>query len=182
MTKYRTIVADPPWRYANETVPMGGVAHHYTTMSNVEIAALPIRELAEKDAHLYLWVTNPRLFAEDTDAGVGPREIVKAWGFSYKTLLTWVKPGLGLGYYFRGCTEHVLFATRGRAPIPGELRIANVFDGAHTGGHSAKPDVFGDLVEAVSPGPYLELFARRQRLGWDTWGNEALNHVDLQSA
>ncbi len=81
MVKYRTIVADPPWRYLNGDIPMGGVNKHFPTMSNVEIAALPVSGLAEKDAHLYLWATNPRLFAESHDAGVGPREIMSAWGF-----------------------------------------------------------------------------------------------------
>ncbi len=178
-TKYRTIVADPPWRYLNGTVPMGGVDKHFSTMSNVEIAALPVADLAEKDAHLYLWATNPRLFAEPHDAGVGPREIMAAWGFRYITLLTWIKNRLGLGYYFRGCTEHVLFGVRGRAPIPGELRIANVFNGDVDGAHSRKPDAFLDLVEQVSSGPYLEMFSRRARLGWDTWGDESLGHVEF---
>ncbi len=179
--RYRTIVADPPWRYLNGTVPMGGVEKHFHTMTNPEIAALPVAEMADDDAHLYLWVTNPRLFAESHDEGVGPREIMDAWGFRYITLLTWLKNRLGLGYYFRGCTEHVLFGVRGRAPIPPELRVANIFSGNVEGVHSRKPDSFLDLVEKVSPGPYLEMFARRQRLGWDTWGNEALEHVEIKS-
>lgn len=158
---------------------MGGVAKHFGTMSNKDIAALPVQDFAADDAHLYLWVTNPRLFAEAHDKGIGPREIMDAWGFRYVTLLTWLKPGLGLGYYFRGCTEHVMFGVRGSAPIPGELRVANYFEGPRTE-HSRKPDVFLDLVETVSPGPYLEMFSRRARLGWDVWGNESLNHLDME--
>lgn len=178
--KYRTIVADPPWAYRNGSIPSGGVDHQFGTMTNPEIAALPVVEMADDDAHLYLWVTNPRLFPEPHDEGVGPLEIMAAWGFRYITLLTWLKPGLGLGYYFRSRTEHVMFGVRGSAPIPAEIREANVFSGPRAE-HSRKPEVFLDLVEAVSQPPYLELFSRRSRLGWDTWGNEALGHVELAS-
>jgi len=177
--KYRTIVADPPWRYTNGSIPRGGVDKVFPTMSNVEIAALPVSSLAEDNAHLYLWVTNPRLFAEEYDEGVGPHEIMVRWGFRYVTLLTWYKhSGLGLGYYFRGCTEHVMFGVRGSLPIAQEIRESNFFS-APRHAHSQKPECFLDLVERVSPGPYLELFARRARMGWDVWGNESLGHVEL---
>jgi N6-adenosine-specific RNA methylase IME4 len=190
--RYRTIVADPPWRYrSTDILTRGwhrtasvetGKPHrsegHYTTMTNAEIAALPVGDLAEKDAHVYMWVTNPRMFGE-RDGTMNPREIIEAWGFRYITLLTWVKQGApGLGFYFRGNTEHVVFGIRGKAPIPPSLRESNTFV-APKGAHSRKPDCFLDLVERVSPAPRLEMFARRQRLGWDTWGNEALEHVDL---
>jgi N6-adenosine-specific RNA methylase IME4 len=178
---YRTIVADPPWAYTNGAVPSGGVDHHFGTMTNAEIAGLPVGEWAEENAHLYLWVTNPRLFPEPHDGGYGPQQIAEAWGFRYVTLLTWLKPGLGLGYYFRGCTEHVMFCVRGRAPIPPELRVANYFTGPRTA-HSRKPDSFMDLVEQVSPGPYLEMFSRRARFGWETWGNQALGGTGAVSA
>lgn len=178
MKKYGTIVADPPWSYRVNTGVQGAVGEQYGTMTNADIAALPVAESAAENAHLYMWVTNPRLFAESHDA-CGPYEIVKAWGFEYKTMLTWVKkPGLGIGYYFRGDTEHVLFATRGRAPIPANLRESNVFS-APRRGHSAKPECFYDLVERVSSGPFLELFARRARFGWDYWGNQSLGTADL---
>lgn len=150
-------------------------------MTNQEIAAIDVASLAADDAHLYMWVTNPRLFAEPHDNGTGPLEILQAWGFNYKTMLTWLKPGLGLGYYFRGCTEHVLFGVRGAAPIPGPLRVANWFDGPRSQ-HSRKPEGFLDLVESVSPGPYLEMFSRRARLGWATWGNEALGGTEAVHA
>jgi N6-adenosine-specific RNA methylase IME4 len=127
--------------------------------------------------HLFLWTTN-RFMDEAHD-------VVRAWGFAPKTILTWTKVHHDnservsgkVGYYFRGATEHCLFAVRG------SLRTA--VSNLPTGflwprlPHSVKPDAFYDLVEQVSPGPYLELFARRQRLGWDTWGNEALEHVEL---
>lgn len=178
-TLYRTIVADPPWEYTQSRIVTTAktaktrpeAAAKYRTMTDTEIAALPVGAWCEDDAHLYLWATNPRL-----RAAFG---IVEAWGFEYRTLLTWEKQGtLGMGYYFRGQTEHVLFATRGKLPIPPEKRERNIFRAPKTG-HSIKPDSFMDMVERVSPGPYLEMFARRQRLGWDTWGNEALNHVEI---
>jgi N6-adenosine-specific RNA methylase IME4 len=174
MTLYRTIVADPPWFYTRST-GLGGrraAADNYPTMANAEIAALPVAEMADESAHLYLWVTNPRLFREAGDE-CGPRDIMAAWGFRYVTMLTWHKLGApGMGWYFRGDTEHVLFGVRGAAPIPPASRLSNHF-AAHRQEHSAKPDRFYEMVERVSPGPYLEMFARRRRYGWDVWGNEA---------
>lgn len=179
--KYRTIVADPPWRYRQtrilttakrpETRPEADA--QYQTMTVEDIAALPIKEQADDDAHLYLWVTNPKLFEA--------LPVVEAWGFEYVTLLTWRKLGtLGLGYYFRGDTEHVIFAVRGKAPIEPSKRARNWFAAPKTG-HSRKPDQFYEMVERVSPGPYLELFARRRRFGWDVWGNEAPDEAVSQA-
>lgn len=169
MSRYRTIVADPPWAY-DRPGSRGGVASHYGTMTPDDIAALPVREWAADDAHLYLWVTNLKL------AEAKPFDIMEAWGFRYITMLTWHKVGgprgIGMGYYFRGETEHCLFGVRGRLPIPADKRERNHFDAARTP-HSEKPPRFYELVERVSPGPYLELFARRRRYGWDVWGNEA---------
>jgi len=172
--KYRTIVADPPWFYERST-GLGGTraaADNYPTMTNAEIAALPVADMADDSAHLYLWVTNPRLFREAGDE-CGPRDIMEAWGFRYTTMLTWHKLGApGMGWYFRGDTEHVLFGFKGEAPIPTDLRVSNHFAAARSG-HSRKPDRFYEIVERVSPAPHLELFARRRRFGWDVWGNEA---------
>jgi N6-adenosine-specific RNA methylase IME4 len=153
---------------------------HYSTMGQGAIAALPVASLAEPDAHLYVWVTNPILTEQRLKGGPNVCAIARAWGFEPKTLLTWIKSeaGAGLGFYFRGDTEHVLFCMRGNLPIPAEIRESNVFRGSR-GEHSAKPDSFMDLVERVSPGPYLELFSRRARLGWDTWGDESLGNVKL---
>lgn len=181
---YRTIVADPPWRYTKTGARVegrmkgrgGGAERHYETMTCAEVAALPVRPLTADQAHLYLWVTNPKLYGDETGT---PLDIVQTWGFEYTTLLTWVKTGApGMGFYFRGATEHVIFATRNKCPIAAEIRESNVFT-APRRGHSEKPDSFLDLVERVSPAPRIELFARRQRFGWDTWGNEALEHVEL---
>ncbi len=188
MTRYRTVVADPPWSYRSTdikkrtgTVPAGAEAH-YVTMSMEEIAALPVADWVEDDAHLYLWVTNPKLYG-DRRGGLTPADIVEAWGFKYQTMLTWHKLGaLGMGFYFRGETEHVLFSTRGDAPIPVEIRERNWFEAPKTG-HSVKPDSFLDMVERISPAPRLEMFARRARLcGWDYWGNESLGTATLPAA
>lgn len=174
MTAYRTIVIDPPWAYVR-SAGLGSTRaaeDHYSTMRNAEIAALPVGDLSGESAHLYLWVTNPRLFAEERDA-LGPVDMLRGWGFRYVTALTWHKLGApGMGWYFRGDTEHVLFGIRGKAPIPPESRLSNHFAARRTV-HSAKPDRFYEIVEQVSPGPRLEMFARRRRVGWDVWGNEA---------
>lgn len=178
MTRYRCIVIDPPWAY-RDSLARRGAGHHYPTMTDAAIAALPVRDLAQDDAHLYLWATNPRLFGE---AGApAPLDMLTGWGFRYVTLLTWRKLGApGLGWYFRGDTEHVLFGVRGRLPIAEGERLSNHFAAARTV-HSAKPDRFFEIVEQVSPGPRLELFARRRRVGWDVWGDEAPPESEARS-
>lgn len=140
---YGTIVVDPPWQYNNTRgtqtrstrgrrgVPAEG---HYSTLTNANLLALPVHNLAAKDAHLYLWVTNPRMFRAHGDNEVGPIDLVEAWGFQYITVITWVKTGpLGLGFYYRGQTEHVIFATRGKAPIPADRRVKNVIHAPQRG-------------------------------------------------
>jgi N6-adenosine-specific RNA methylase IME4 len=174
MGKYRTIVADPPWRYANGAIPQGGVKHQYSTLPWQDIAALPVEDYAADAAHLYLWVTNPQLIDGH------PFEVMEAWGFRYVTMLTWQKLGpIGLGYYFRGETEHVLFGVRGKLRL--RTKSASNHFAASKGAHSVKPDRFYELVERASPGPYLELFARRRRYGWDVMGNEAPEHAASQA-
>lgn len=189
MTLYRTIVADPPWQYT-VTPPLGfgtkrgpsTAESHYETMTTQAMAQIPVGELSEDNAHLYMWVTNPILTEQRLRGGPNAVALARAWGFEPKTVLTWIKSenGAGMGFYFRGDTEHVLFCVRGRLPIHSALRVSNIFRGSR-GQHSQKPDSFLDLVESVSPGPYLEMFSRRNRLGWDTWGNEALGHVEMPS-
>ena len=181
--KYRTIVADPPWRYTvnhpgSRDKHVRAAEDHYETLTQQQIADIPVRDFAEQNAHLYVWVTNPVL-TEQRSSGPNVFEIVRGWGFEPKTVLTWVKSesGSGLGWYFRGDTEHVVFAVRGTLAIPADERISNVFR-ASRGQHSRKPDAFLDLVEQVSPGPYLEMFSRRARLGWQTWGDEALHGLE----
>lgn len=183
--KYRTIVADPPWRYSKGPGKSGeyarGVAErHYSTMSFEEIAALPVAALAAETCELYCWVTNPVLTEQRTE-GWSVVDVVRAWGFEPKTVLTWVKTKIGTGFYFRGKSEHVIYAVRGEVRIAPADRLPNVFEG-RSRAHSEKPDVFYDLVERVSPGPRVELFARRARLGdWHYWGDESLGTAELLS-
>jgi N6-adenosine-specific RNA methylase IME4 len=194
--KYRTIVADPPWPMrwtgGGSTRVNGRGERHpnhrfrqpeldYPTMSIDDIAALPVDGLAEADAHLYVWV--PDRFLID---GVGGR-VVRAWGFEPGRLLVWRKTGFGLGRFPRPQHECVIVSKRGSlAYSRGDVGSVQTWKTEYEskGGranrvHSRKPDGFQDLVESASPGPYLELFARRQRLGWDTWGDEALNHLGV---
>jgi N6-adenosine-specific RNA methylase IME4 len=171
---YSTIVADPPWRYTKEPTPDAGRASNaesvYSTMDMRDVAALPVKELAAPNAHLYLWVTTPRLFGDRDDDSFTPRHILRAWGFDYITTLTWVKTGApGMGWYFRGDTEHLIFGVRGKCPIPPELRTSNVVTAAR-GRHSEKPAAALDLIQRVSPSPWVELFCRQPRFGWDSWG------------
>ena len=183
---YRTIVADPPW-----DIPQGGSAKSsswyrpvpgrlsYEAMSVEQMMALPIRDLAQDDSHLYLWTVNA--FVERA------YKLARGWGFRPVTLLAWCKTprGLGLGGAYVQTTEFILFCRRGS--LKTDRRVDTSWwnwkrpEGGTGPMHSRKPDAFLDLVESVSPGPYLELFARRQRLGWDTWGNEALEHVEIAS-
>jgi len=162
--RFRCIVADPPWLFENNDrgYPGSLAADQYPPMPTSEIAVLPVEEIAADDAHLYLWTTNRHV----PDAV----EVCRAWGFRYVTLLTWVKPGLGLGRYFRTSTEHVVFGVRGQ--LPTTPNISNWFS-AKRSRHSKKPACFIELVERATPaGPRLELFAREPRPGWTSWGNE----------
>lgn len=165
--KYRTILADPPWDVQQKGDR--GAERHYSLMTLDEIAALPVADLAEDNAHLWLWVTNATLRQG--------YDIAEAWGFTVRSPLTWVKFRLGLGTYLRNSTEHLLFATRGTAPV--EFRSQPTWINAPVQDHSHKPEEQYALIERVSPGPYLELFARRPQPGWDAWGNEVASDVML---
>jgi N6-adenosine-specific RNA methylase IME4 len=171
---FSTIYADPPWRFQNRTGKMAPEHQRllrYPTMTLEEILELPVNRLAAAAAHLYLWVPNA-LIAEGL-------EVMKRWGFTYKTNLVWYKvrkdggpDGRGVGFYFRNVTELLLFGVRGRMRTlrPGRTQVNVVSRRKRE--HSRKPDEFYDLIERCSPGPYLELFARRARPGWTQWGNE----------
>lgn len=179
--RYRTIVADPPWPIA-KTIPAGGRRKRstevpYEMLSCDNIATLPVADLAEDDAHLYLWATR-RNFREGHAAN-----IARAWGFEPVGEIIWGlrNPGMGTPSLAND-HEPVLVAVRGSLPFTATRPMGVHFwrqPYARGKIHSAKPEGFLDLVEQVSPGPYLELFARRQRLGWDTWGDEALEMVEL---
>lgn len=167
MTKYRTILADPPWS-TNQTGHRGA-ARHYPVMKLKDICALRVGRLAADDAHLWLWVTNSTFF-EGLD-------VIESWGFSYRSCLTWIKPRFGLGVYLRNQTEHLLLAVRGRAPI--QFKGQGSWFYAPLQEHSHKPEEQYAIIERCSPGPYLELFARRRQPGWDAWGNEVQSDVNL---
>lgn len=181
MSKYRTIVADPPWRMpsggpqtaASAFKPREGAVGSlpYETMTLDEIKALPVDAFAAQNAHLYIWTVNAYLEAT--------YDVARAWGFLPSVVLTWCKTprGIGLGGAFTQTTEHILFCRRGTCPAA--TRIDSTWWNWKRGPHSAKPDAFIDIVEQVSPGPYLEMFARRARMGWDYWGNESLGTAEV---
>jgi N6-adenosine-specific RNA methylase IME4 len=162
---YTTLVVDPPWDFADEgdVDQFGRGTPTYATMSFDKILELPVASLAEPNAHLYLWITNrslPKGFS-----------LFERWGFRYVTCLTWCKPSIGMGNYFRGSTEQILFGVRGSLSL---LRsdVGTWFTADRSGGHSSKPEEFFQIVELCSPGPWLELFARKPRKGWVSWGAE----------
>lgn len=174
--KYRTIYADPPWQFQNRTgkvAPEHKRLTRYTTMRLEEIAQLPVAETADEKCHLYLWVPNALL-----PEGL---EIMKAWGFEYKTNIIWEKvrkdgmpDGRGVGFYFRNVTEILLFGIRGdknRTLEAGRSQVNLIRSVKRE--HSRKPDEIIRLIEACSSAPFLELFARGSRNGWDVWGNQA---------
>lgn len=172
--KYKTIYIDPPWPEYGGGKIKRGADRHYLLMTLQEIYDLNISDLAEDSCHLYLWTTN-NFFPFALEA-------IKIWNFNYKTCITWAKNRIGLGQYFRGQTEHCLFATTGDA-MPYRIRE----DGKRAQGrtllipdeafnktrkHSQKPDGMRKMIEVVSYPPYIELFARQKTEGWDVWGNE----------
>lgn len=180
--RYRTLVADPPWDYPEGfptqsrspgkwSGPVTGKALPYPSMTVDAIKALPVRDLCEPDARLFLWTTN-RYLREGFD-------VMEAWGFKYRQALIWHKlDGNMGGSVAPNSAEFLLVGVKGSPGLLQKMKSAVV---AHSQGkrHSTKPEVFLDLIEQVSPGPFLEMFARRNRLGWDTWGNEALEHIEV---
>jgi N6-adenosine-specific RNA methylase IME4 len=165
--RFATLLADPPWNILQVGGCRRGAVHRYPLMSVEAVAALPVRHLTADNAHLWLWVTNASLFAGKT--------VMEHWGFTYRSILTWVKPHYGMGQYLRTQTEHLLLGTRGRAPI--QFRGQSSWFYAPLQGYSHKPEEQYAVIERCSPGPYLELFARRRRPGWHVWGNEV--HCDV---
>jgi N6-adenosine-specific RNA methylase IME4 len=174
--RFSTLLADPPWRFANRTgkmAPEHRRLSRYGTMTMEEIGALPVADILAPTAHLYLWVPNALL-----PHGLN---VLQAWGFTYKTNVVWHKirkdggsDGRGVGFYFRNVTEMLLFGVRGknaRTLAPGRRQVNYI--GTRKREHSRKPDEQYDIIEACSPGPYLELFARGLRPGWASWGKQA---------
>jgi N6-adenosine-specific RNA methylase IME4 len=174
--RFRTVLADPPWRFQNSTgkvAPEHKRLSRYGTMTLGAIKELPVSHVAADVAHLYLWVPNALL-----PDGI---EVLRAWGFQYKSNIVWHKvrkdggsDGRGVGFYFRNVTELLLFGVRGknaRTLAPGRRQV-NLF-ATRKREHSRKPDEQYEIIEACSPGPYLEMFARGARPKWAVWGNQA---------
>ena len=175
--KFRTILADPPWRFQNSTgkvAPEHRRLNRYGTLTFQEIEALPVPLLCEQVAHLYLWVPNALL-----PQGLS---VLNAWGFTYKSNIVWHKvrkdggsDGRGVGFYFRNVTELILFGVKGknaRTLAPGRRQVNLLATRKRE--HSRKPDEQYEIIEACSPGPRIELFARGTRQGWVTWGSQAV--------
>lgn len=160
---FQTIVIDPPWDWGDEgdVNQFGRAKPDYSTMPFDEIKNLPIDRIADENCHLYLWVTNrslPKAFA-----------LIDAWGFRYITCLTWVKPSIGMGNYFRGSTEQILFAVKGSQPLK-RHDVGTHFNAPRGDSHSSKPDEFYQLVESCSFAPFIDIFGRKERVGWSVWG------------
>ena len=179
---FSTVLSDPPWRFQNRTgkvAPEHKRLGRYGTMPLDAIKDLPVADAAAPNAHLYLWVPNA-LLPEGLD-------VMTAWGFRYVSNIVWAKrrkdggpDGRGVGFYFRNVTELLLFGVRGRMRTldPGRRQV-NMIE-TRKREHSRKPDEQYELIEACSPGPYLEMFARYPRPGWSVWGNEADESIEPQ--
>ncbi|MDR2564483.1 MAG: hypothetical protein LBC97_00200 [Bifidobacteriaceae bacterium] len=173
---FKTVLADPPWRFANRTgkvAPEHRRLDRYSTLPLEEVCGLPVKNVVAGDAHLYLWVPNALL-----PEGL---KVMEAWGFRYVSNNVWAKrrkdggpDGRGVGFHFRNVTELILFGVRGsmRTLAPARSQV-NMIE-TRKREHSRKPDEQYDIIEACSPGPYLELFARYPQEGWTAWGDEAL--------
>lgn len=176
MRRFATILADPPWQFQNRTgkiAPEHKRLSRYGTMTLADIKDLPVSSIAAATSHLYLWVPNALL-----PDGLA---VLQAWGFQYKSNIVWHKirkdggsDGRGVGFYFRNVTEMLLFGVRGknaRTLAPGRSQVN--YMSSRKREHSRKPDEQYPIIEACSPGPYIELFARGDRNGWLGWGNQA---------
>jgi len=164
--RFSTILIDPPWDFDDEgdVNHMGRGKHNYASKSLDELLTMPIDVLADTDCHLYLCITNRSL----------PKgfRLMEAWGFRYVTCVTWVKPSFGIGNYFRGQTEQILFGVKGSQPLK-RKDAGTVFEAPRGERHSQKPEELFALVESCSPAPYLEMFQRSPRDGWKGWGEDS---------
>ena len=177
---FQTVLADPPWRFANRTgkvAPEHRRLGRYETMELEDIRALPVGDVTAPNAHRYLWVPNALL-----PEGLA---VMEAWGFRYVSNIIWAKrrkdggpDGRGVGFYFRNVTEPILFGVKGSMRTLAPARSTVNMIETRKREHSRKPDEQYDLIEACSPGPYLEMFARYAREGWSAWGNEADDAVE----
>lgn len=160
--RFGAIYADPPWVYDNQGT-RAATGNHYGGLTVDELCALPVRELAAKDAHLHLWTTNAFLF----DCA----RIFDAWGFEFRSSFVWVKPQMGIGNYWRNSHEFLLTAIRGDAKRFNDRSLMSWLE-CDRSRHSEKPFVVRDYIRRASPGPYLEMFARTPADGWTCWGDE----------
>lgn len=164
--KYRVIYADPPWSY-NDKLDLdcsGGAEKHYNTMPLDAIAALPVGRIAEKNAVLFMWTTNPLIFDS--------KQIFEAWGFTYKSMFIWDKVKTGMGHYNSVRHEMLLICTRGSCTPDTPRLFDSVQSIERSENHSEKPQEFREIIETLYAGERIELFARTKRDGWDVWGNE----------
>lgn len=177
MEPYQIIYADPPWRYDQKGL-QGAAEKHYVTMSMEDICRLPIEQISAKDSILFLWATFPQLPAA--------LQVISAWGYKYKTVaFLWLKKNrkadswfFGLGFWTRGNAELCLLATRGHP----KRKANNIhqFIISPIEAHSKKPDIVRDkIIELAGDVPRIELFARQETPGWDVWGNEVTNSIQL---
>jgi len=167
MTCAQIIVADPPWRFASNSAAKPGrnARKHYSCMTDAEIAALPVRDLADKSSLLFMWTTAPMLARS--------MPIIDAWGFKYVSSIVWVKSRIATGYWVRNRHEIVLVAKRGAFPCPRPAPFPDSVINAPQQEHSRKPEALQDRIDAIWPDHHkLEMFARRTRPGWQVWGNE----------
>ena len=164
---FRTVLADPPWDVQQKGER--GAQAHYRLMTVAQVKGMPVSGLAAPDAHCWLWVTNATL-----RAGF---EVLEAWGFTPRSPLTWIKPRLGLGNYLRNATEHLILGTRGNAPV--RFRAQPTWMFAPLQDHSHKPEEQYAVIERISDGPFLELFARRRQPGWAVWGDQISSDIEV---
>jgi N6-adenosine-specific RNA methylase IME4 len=166
---FGTIYADPPWQYGNQAT-RAATHNHYRTMTVDDLANLPVKDLAADPCHLHLWTTSSFL-REALD-------LLKYWGFTYKSMFVWVKPQLGIGNYWRVSHEILLLGVRGDLTFANKsLRSWQEYNRTE---HSRKPEQIRRLVETASPGPYLELFGRRAVDGWTVWGDDIARDLFTQ--
>lgn len=180
--KYKTLIADPPWKY-DQPQCVGAAETYYNCMELTDICNMPVKELSASDSILFLWGTWPKIEQAIT--------VAKAWGFEIVTGFPWVKivgiprvnlwselevkPQYGTGYWIRGCSEYVLICRRGNVSPPEGDYVGLLSENF---GHSRKPQNLYEMAEQL-PGPYLELFARRKRVGWHAWGNQIESDIAL---
>ena len=172
---YGTVLADPPWQFTNRSgkvAPEHKRLQRYPTLSLDEIKQIPVNSAVNPESHLYLWVPNALL-----KEGL---EVMDAWGFEYKTNIIWHKvrkdggpDGRGVGFYFRNTTEVILFGIKGKLRTMSPARSQVNIIRSRKQEHSRKPDEQYKIIQNCSPGPFLEMFARGPREGWDVWGNQA---------